>query len=107
MKTTTSFWAILAIATGTLLGAASGCELIASVDRNKIEGTGASTSSSTSTSTSTTSTGGSSSVSSTSSGGCTADKDCPDPMEECQVAHCDTSNGMCGKAAADDGSTAA
>ena len=36
MKSKASLMAMLAIAAGTLLGAASGCELIAGVDRSKI-----------------------------------------------------------------------
>src|SRR6185503_19785420 len=90
MKSTTSFLAMVAIAAGALLGAASGCELIAGVDHTKI-GTGA--------------TGGSGGSGGTTGGGGTAGTtggtagtgpmctdptmDCPAPSGECKVPACD------------------
>jgi plastocyanin len=73
---------------------ATGCELIASVDRSEIS-TGTSSSSAGGGG----GMGGMSSTSSMSSGsggssGCTAATDCPDPMNECVTATCTA--GMCG-----------
>jgi len=111
MKSRASLMAMLAIAAGTLLGAASGCELIAGVDRNKIDtggagGTGGATGGTTGgggatggMTTGGTTTGG--------TGGAPCDPaNCPAPSGECKVAYCDDM-GACAEKNADDGTVAA
>src|SRR5262245_29573135 len=98
MKSNASLWAVLAIATGTLLGAASGCELIAGIDRDKINaGGGGSGGSGGGGSPPTTTAGGS-------GGGCDV-ANCPDPAGECKVAACDA-NAQCVEENAPDGTAA-
>ncbi len=111
MKSNASLLAMLAIAAGTLLGAASGCELIAGVDRNKIQGTGGDAGSG-----GTTQGGGgtTTTTSSTDGGGGTTTtppmcvdpaKDCPAPSGECKVAICD-GDGKCAEENVKDGDDA-
>ncbi len=99
----TGLFALFAIAAGTLLGAASGCELIASVDRTKISegggGAGGGGAGGAPTTTTTTTGGGG-------TGGSMCDPaNCPAPTEDCQVAACDDM-GACTFANAEDGTDA-
>ncbi|APR85866.1 Hypothetical protein A7982_11215 [Minicystis rosea] len=110
MNHRTTFFTALALATGSLMASVTGCELIASVDRSKIAGTGGSGTggsggaTSSSSSSSTGGTGGTTSSSSTGGTGgtggsmmcpggatsCTQDADCTAPTNECEAAKCDT-----------------
>jgi hypothetical protein len=125
MKSKTSFFALVAIAAGTLLGAASGCELIAGVDRTKIQtgGTGGTVATTGGTGgttttpmggtggTTTTPMGGTGGTGGSSSSGTTgpcmdAAKDCTGDPGECKVWTCDAMM-MCAPANAMDGTDAA
>src|SRR5689334_13696198 len=102
MKTRTgSLVTAAALAAVAMSAAVTGCELISSVDRSLIEGsggggTGTGTGGSLTTATGTTTTGtggtGGGTTSSTSTGGVTCTdpaKDCPAPANECVTAVCD------------------
>ncbi len=114
MKSHASLLAMLTIAAGTLLGAASGCELIASIDRNKIQETGGAggeggttnTAGGGGTTSSSTTDGGGGTTSSSTTTGCATAADCEAPAEECKVATCDTATGECGVGNAPDGTEA-
>lgn len=109
MKSRASLMAMLAIAAGTLLGAASGCELIAGVDRSKIEGAGAG---GTGGSTAGGGTGGTGGTTTPTGGGGTGGTTtcdpakCPVPADECKVAICDAMD-MCAEGPAADGKVSA
>ena len=116
MKSHANLLAMLAIAAGTLLGAASGCELIAAVDRNKIGDTGGNGGEGGTTSNG----GGGATASTTTDGGggtggttgtttptgCTSPDDCEQPTEECKIATCNTATGVCSVENASDGTLA-
>jgi hypothetical protein len=101
--------AVAALAGAAMSAMVTGCELVASVDRSIIEGsggsgTGSSTGGSQATSTTTTTsatgtggTGGGTSTSTSTGGGTCVDpvKDCPAPANECVTAICDGA-GKCG-----------
>ena len=109
MKSKASLMAMLAIAAGTLLGAASGCELIASVDRSKIGegGVGGSTVTAGGGVGGTGATAGTGGTGGTGGNtGCMDDAGCPAVDGECKVPKCDTATGMCGEADAPDGTDA-
>ncbi|MFS8071964.1 MAG: hypothetical protein ACMG6S_36810, partial [Byssovorax sp.] len=96
MKTRTgSLWTAAALAAVAMSSMVTGCELIASVDRSLIQGSGGNGAGGTGGSmTTTTGTGGGTS---TSTGGVAcADpvKDCPAPANECVTAICDA-NKLC------------
>ena len=81
MKSNASLLAMLAIATGMLLGAASGCELIAGVDRNKISETGGAGGEGGTTAS--TGGGGTTTSSSDTGGTTTSGPNCVDPLADC------------------------
>lgn len=81
MKSNASLLAMLAIATGMLLGAASGCELIAGVDRNKITETGGAGGEGGTTAS--TGGGGTTTSSSDTGGTTTSGPNCVDPLADC------------------------
>jgi hypothetical protein len=96
------------LAAGALAASVTGCELLATVDRGQINGTGGATggtgggTTSSTTVASTTGSGGTTSSSGTGGamcpGGaqsCGTPQDCPDPMSECVTRSCDAS-GCCG-----------
>jgi hypothetical protein len=87
MPRTTHLLTAFVLAASTLAVSMGGCELIATVDRSKLEGTGG--------------TGGSGTGGT--GGGCSADTDCPDPGVTCEVAAC--ASGACGSKPADAGTT--
>ncbi|APR88662.1 Tetratricopeptide TPR_2 repeat protein [Minicystis rosea] len=115
------FLSAISLAAGALLSSANGCELIASVDRSKIAGSGGGGAGGAGSTTSTTSGGGTGGIASTTSGGgtggiasttggggtggimpmcaagvmaCSAPSDCPDPGTECILRTCEM--GCCG-----------
>lgn len=99
----TSFFALFAVAAGTLLGAASGCELIASVDRSKIsEGGGGAGGAVGGGGAPTTTTGG---TGGTMPGCSDPATDCTDPLSgDCKMWTCDA--GACVEANVADGTDA-
>ena len=115
MKSHASLLAMLTIAAGTLLGAASGCELIASIDRNKIQetggagGEGGTTNTAggggTTSSSSTTDGGGGTTSSSTNPGCVDPQADCGPPSADCKEFSC--VDGACVEGDVADGTLAA
>ncbi len=103
---TGSLLTVAALAGAAMSAMVTGCELVASVDRSTIQGTGGAGTggsgtggtSPTTTTTSATGTGGTGGGTSTSTGGVTCVdpvKDCPAPANECVTAICDGA-GKCG-----------
>src|SRR5580692_9296498 len=92
------FLAALVLAAGALSAGMTGCELIASVDRNMIPGAGGAATTGTTGTTSTGGTGGGSGGSqpmcNTGVTACTAVADCPPTMSQCVTAACTA--GCCG-----------
>jgi hypothetical protein len=85
------------VAVGSLAAAAGGCELIASVDRNMIPGTGGSgggTGGSTTTTTTTTTTTGTGGTCPGGAMACQTPADCPSAVNDCVAATCP--GGCCG-----------
>jgi len=103
MKSKASFLAMVALAAGSLLGAATGCELLANVDRNKIDGSGGAGAATTQGGGGTVSQGGGGT---TSGPNCVDPKaDCNAPTDPCKVAACDAA-GECVVEDAADGTPA-
>ena len=89
MDSKARFLAMVVVATGTLIGAVSGCELIANADRNKIDGAGG-------TGGSTAQGGGGTTTSEGGGGTTTTPLECVDPVEDC-----DPPSGECKKVVCD------
>jgi hypothetical protein len=89
MKSKASFITMVALAAGTLLGAVSGCELIASIDRNQIQGSGGAGAGTATGGGGTTSSGTTTTTTTTPTECVDPTKDCPAPSGECKVAACD------------------
>src|SRR5947209_6351182 len=102
MNQRNSLYTALFLAAGALAVSVTGCELLATVDRSQIngtggKGTGGGTGGTTSSTTVSSTTGSGGTTTSSGTGGmcaggvmaCSTPQDCPDPMNECVIRSCD------------------